>query len=227
MRDLVVCFLKYPQPGHVKTRLGKDLGNVGAAEFYAAIAERVITEIYPLSELYELILCTEPSHNLHEFRTWIGDNWTFWQQEGADLGQRLAFAAETAFFEGFERVIFIGTDCIGMDESFIQGAFQSLDSHDVVIGPSTDGGYYLLGIREPSRWLFEDIPWSTETVLKETLDRIENQQCRHFLLEEKLDVDTMEDLIKFREELPEEHFLATKIDHIISDRLTPPEHLKS
>lgn len=227
MRDLVICFLKFPQPGHVKTRLAKDLGEKGAAELYEALAERVITEIYPLSESYELVLCVEPSHAIQDFRAWIGDNWTFWQQEGNDLGERLANAAEQAFLMDFERVIFIGTDCIGMDEDFIDKAFLQLDTKDIVIGPSSDGGYYLLGIQEPLRWLFQNMAWSTPDVLPESIIRIEAREYQHQLLEEKMDIDTLEDLVTFREKLPDEHFLATKIDHIVADRLTVPDSMQS
>jgi len=224
MRDLLICFLKYPQPGHVKTRLAEDLGSEGAAALYEALAERVITEIYPLSESYDLILCAEPSHAIDDYRSWIGPNWIFWYQEGETLGDRLAIATESAFHHDYQRIIVIGTDCIGMDEPFIEKAFNALEDHDVVIGPSTDGGYYLLGISQPMFWLFEDMPWSTEKVLSTTIDRIEARELKHRLLEEKIDVDTMDDLVAFRQALPEEHFLVTKIDHIISDRLTPPEN---
>lgn len=223
MRDLLICFLKFPQPGHVKTRLAKDLGAPGAAALYEALAERVITEVYPLSQAYDLVLCAEPTHTLEDFHQWIGPNWTFWYQEGDTLGERLAIAAETAFHHDYQRVMFIGTDCIGMDETFIEAAFQSLEKHDTVIGPSVDGGYYLLGINQPMGWLFRDMPWSTEMVLSTTINRLEEREMTHHLLEEKLDVDTLDDLVSFRESLPEEHFLATKIDHIVSDRLTPPD----
>lgn len=226
MKQLLICFLKYPQAGHVKTRLAKDLGETGAATLYKALAERVITEVYPLTESYDVVLCAEPSHSLEDFREWIGPNWTFWHQQGEDLGDRLAYAADQAFAEGYERVMFIGTDCIGMDESFICEAFNQLATHQVVIGPSSDGGYYLLAFDEPSDWLFENMIWSTELVLNETMDRIETRDLKHHLLEEKLDVDTMEDLVEFRNALPQEHFLATKVDHIISDRLKPNNPLE-
>jgi len=221
MKNALLCFLKYPEPGHVKTRLARDLqdSEIGAA-IYAALAERVLTEVYPLPDSYDLILYADPSHDLETYRAWIGDAWQIRFQEGDDLGDRMGNAFAATFRDGYARVAVIGTDCIGMDQQVIESVFVHLDSHDFVIGPSSDGGYYLLAGKAETPWIFEDVAWSTDAVLETTLDRIEHRGQAVFHLEERLDVDTLDDLVAFRESLPPEHYLATKIDQLVLSRMT-------
>ena len=215
MKNALLCFLKYPEPGHVKTRLAADLTAQGAADLYSALAERVLTEVYPLDNDYDLILCVDPAHDITHYQKWIGDSWQFREQQGADLGERMSHSIRKTFDEGYEKVAIIGTDCIGMDGQFIEHTFKMLDNHDFVIGPSSDGGYYLLALKAVQDWLFERMAWSTEEVLETTLDRIEARDLKVAKLAEKIDIDTVDDLIVFRKSLPAEHFLAKKIDQIV------------
>lgn len=219
MKQVLLCFLKFPEAGHVKTRLARELGAQAAAQIYLALAERVITEVYPLDGSYELRPCVDPKHSIEQYREWIGDNWTFHMQEGADLGARMSHALRQVLDEGYHKAIIIGSDCIGLNEKIIAEAFGDLEHQDFVIGPSTDGGYYLLGLRKSHDWIFENMAWSTETVLEITLDRIEAHGLSVKNLSEKFDIDTMDDLIRFRDSLPGEHFLAKKIDRIVIERL--------
>ncbi|CAM2068019.1 TIGR04282 family arsenosugar biosynthesis glycosyltransferase [Sulfidibacter corallicola] len=221
MKCALICFLKYPEPGHVKTRLAAHLGEPQAAELYAALAERVITEVYPLSQSYDLILCHDPAHDVGLYREWIGDTWVYWEQESGDLGTRMSCAVDRALDEGYGRIAVIGSDCIGMDEAFIDGVFSHLAEHDFVIGPSTDGGYYLIALQEYSPWIFDDIEWSTETVLETTLSKVEARELSAFQLDAKMDIDSLDDLTRFRRELPEEHFLAKKIDQLVLEHISP------
>lgn len=223
MDNALICFLKYPEPGNVKTRLAEDLDPISAAELYESLAERVITEVYPLEANYEVILFVDPKHTMTKYRSWLGSSWRLVQQHGDDLGDRLNHAFERCFAEGYQRVAVIGTDCIGMDQDFIQDTFAALDEVDHVVGPSTDGGYYLLACKEPSSWIFNDVAWSTDEVLTTTLDKIEVRDLKVKQLEEKIDIDELEDLVKLRDNLPPEHFLCKKIDLLILNRMTLPD----
>jgi rSAM/selenodomain-associated transferase 1 len=223
MKRALLCFLKYPEPGHVKTRLAAELGSIGASNLYRSLAERVITEVYPLSQNYQLIICFDPKHNEDQFIEWLGDQWIYWPQEGHDLGNRMANAVAQALEEGFDQAILLGSDCIELSETFIEDAFKALDDYRVVIGPSTDGGYYLLGLSHMDDFLFDDMAWSTDSVLPTTIDRLEAREYNFKLLEEKIDIDTEEDLTKLREQLPEEHFIGKKVDQIVLERLSIPE----
>ena len=227
MKNALICFLKFPQPGGVKTRLAEDFGDENAASLYEALAERVITEVFPLHERYDLILCVDPGHDLEAYQDWIGEQWSFWfQPEEEDLGGRMNAAVQRALDEGYGRVILIGSDCVGLSETLIGETFDKLDDHDFLIGPSTDGGYYLLALKADDPWLFLNMPWSTPDVLPFTIDRIEARDLKFQLLDEKIDIDTIEDLARFREQLPEEHFLSKKIDHLVLERLKAPHGLQ-
>jgi len=219
MKRIVICFLKYPEPGRVKTRLAADLGEAGASELYEALAERVITEIYPLHADYHVRLCFDPARPLSHYQAWIGDSWDFQPQSQGNLGERMHAAVLAALKDGFEQVMLLGSDCVGMDETFIEGAFDGLSSHDFVVGPSEDGGYYLLVLDRDRPWLFEDMPWSADNLLAETLDRAEVRELKALQLEKKIDIDTLDDLIAFRQAVSEHHFLAKKIDQIVLARL--------
>jgi len=193
-----------------------------AASLYEALAERVITEVYPLDGSYELQLHVDPGHDLERYRGWIGADFSFFLQQGEDLGARLSHAVATAFALGYERVAVIGSDCIGMDQEYIEDVFAKLDAHDFVIGPCTDGGYFLLATKRNAPWLFENVAWSTPAVLETTLDKIEAREQNVFQLEEKMDIDTLEDLIAFKDALPEEHFLSKKVNQMILERVSIP-----
>lgn len=220
MKHALICFLKFPEPGHVKTRLAHELGEIPAADLYEAMAERVITEVYPLENDYDLFLFIDGTHSLDKFKEWVGPNWAFREQSKGDLGDRLEQATQWALISGYERVAVIGSDCVGMDQEFIEKMFADLDSHDYVIGPSTDGGYYLIAMKAMSPWLFKGVEWSTNSVLETTIDKIEMRDLTLKKLDEKVDVDTLEDLLAFKETLPDEHFLNHKIDEAVMARVS-------
>ena len=223
-KNALICFLKYPEAGHVKTRLAADLGDARAADLYSALAERVITEIYPLEGSYDVRIYTDPTHRLESYQHWLGETWSYFPQEGDDLGVRMHHAFEQTFEAGYEKALIIGTDCIGMNESFIEHTFDRLNANDFLVGPSSDGGYYLLAMKEhPPSWLFDGIQWSTELVLETTLNRMDAKEQIYEKLEEKLDIDTIEDLNTFRDSLPDEHYLSKKIDQLVLNRLRFPE----
>lgn len=219
MTDGLICFVKYPQPGQVKTRLAEALGAEHACALYRDLAERVITEVYPLDGRYELIIFCDPRHEEAAYQAWLGDAFRYQTQVGETLGDRLAHAFDWAFDEVYDRVIVVGSDCIGMDEAFIGRAFSALEKTDVVLGPSSDGGYYLVGMRQAHRFLFEDMAWSEADVYQRTMDRIEARLLKASVLEERQDIDTLDDLTVFRQNLPQEHFLAKKIDRIVLENL--------
>ncbi len=120
------------------------------------------------------------------------------QGEG-DLGARLVQGFEAAARAGAERIIAVGADCPSLSHTDIQQAFHELASSDVVIGPSSDGGYYLIGMREPCRTLFADIPWGTAAVFDATLSRAREQRLSVAVLDTKTDIDEPNDLWQWRQ----------------------------
>lgn len=135
----------------------------------------------------------EPAR-LDEAAKWLGLNREEVEvQRGGDLGEKMANAFETMLGR-YERVAIIGTDLPDMSSEIVSGALRGLDEADMVLGPSLDGGYYLMALKRPYRELFADIEWSTPEVFGETMRRAEGLGLKSRLLETRRDIDTAEDL---------------------------------
>lgn len=118
-------------------------------------------------------------------------------QEGSGLGERMRHAFEYSFKQGIKKTVIIGTDCFELSSAIIINAFAYLDSNDVVLGPAHDGGYYLLAMKENQPQLFENISWSTEEVLEQTLSICKELNLSVFQLPVLADIDNEEDLKRF------------------------------
>jgi hypothetical protein len=190
-----MIFVRYPTPGKVKTRLGAGVGMQRASEIYASFAEHA----FQIGE--EMQGDGVAVHVFHDsaegtltIRNWIGRPGFFISpQEGDDLGQRMLSAFTRVFQEGATRVVIIGSDVPELGVAHVRQSFELLESHDLVIGPSTDGGYFLLGMKEATAALFKNIPWSSSTVLAGTLDRAREEGLSVTLLEPLADIDSPDD----------------------------------
>jgi rSAM/selenodomain-associated transferase 1 len=144
---------------------------------------------------YRRLIFYTPSSRRNEFLGWLGANEALHPQRGAHLGERLINAFGTAFREGASKVAVIGTDIPLIDRRILHAAFRRLDRYDCVVGPSSDGGYYLLGLNAPSPELFRGIAWGTGRVLEQTLAVTRSVGLSYCLLREQIDMDCEEDLI--------------------------------
>jgi rSAM/selenodomain-associated transferase 1 len=190
----LIVFLKAPRPGAVKTRLAATLG---ASEACTAYRHLVGTLLRQLAALENVELCFSPDDAGSEILGWAQPTWGLTAQGSGDLGHRLNHAFRRAFDEGAKRVVIIGSDCPAVNASDIQEAWTALLSHEVVLGPATDGGYWLIGLRTHRPELFADVPWSTNGVLRETLERSRAARLKTRLLRELTDVDTEADWRRF------------------------------
>lgn len=191
----IIVFVKFPQKGKVKTRLAKDKGAYFATEFYRICAEHILSEIKKLNKdnFTSYIYCYSNSE-VEMVSGWIGKEFIVKPQIDGDLGQRMSKSFNELFNEGFSKVLIIGTDVPDINSNLINNAALKLDENDIVIGPSSDGGYYLLGMNSLNTEIFHDLNWSTSLVLKNTLDKINSLKLKADLLEELIDVDTNNDL---------------------------------
>lgn len=189
-----MIFIKNPIAGKVKTRLGNDIGHDKAVEYYQ-----------------KLLTITREAANNTQADKWLwygdfinsGDAWpetdfTKKLQAGNDLGARMKHAFQEAFAQGYRKVCIIGSDCPEMSAEIVEQAFFELEKNDAVIGPANDGGYYLLGMKKLLP-IFDNIQWSTETVLTDTIGRLQKLQYSIYILKELTDLDTVEDLKLFPE----------------------------
>lgn len=203
---LLLVFLKEPQPGQVKTRLAESLGPEDAAAVYRVLVRILLRQLSGLEECH-LRFCFSPDDAGDAVRFWIlpeiidspdialsPETIDFQPQGEGDLGTRLARATAEGFAEDFQKVAVIGSDCIEISSRWIHAAFAQLNArHDLVIGPTPDGGYHLLATRSPQPNLFVDIPWSTPAVHRATLARAEAGNLTHFQLPALPDIDTADD----------------------------------
>jgi rSAM/selenodomain-associated transferase 1 len=118
-------------------------------------------------------------------------------QQGSDLGDRLSHAFNHKWNEGFRKIVFIGTDSPALRREDLHAAFKALDASEVVLGPATDGGYYLIGFSARLPVLFSRISWGTFQVFRETVQLLETNAIRWQCLRESFDLDTFEDLVTF------------------------------
>lgn len=177
----------------MKMRLAKHLGNVRAWRLY----ERWLVELIEIhhGRAYELYLAYAPSHERRYFEALVGER--CFPQQGSDLGTRMRNAFNQLLGR-FDRVALIGCDIPGITDTTIERAFHRLDDHDVVLGPTFDGGYYLIALKEPIN-LFSGVSWGSSRVLNTTLRKAAEQSLVHARLETKRDIDTIQDLEAFYE----------------------------
>ncbi len=186
----VIVFLKAPRPGLVKTRLAAELDEAAAAAIDVVLIHRTLAA---LARCEDVELRFTPDDAQAEIEHWRRPVWILNSQGPGDLGQRLERAFAEAFAAGAARVLAVGTDCPGLTPEDIAGAFAALAGNEVVLGPAEDGGYWLIGLRQPAPELFQDIPWSTGEVFATTEARARAAGKSVAVLRRQLDVDTLED----------------------------------
>ena len=194
-KDGILFFVKYPELGMVKSRLSAKLDDTLTLLLYRAFVEDLLTMLEKIKA--QILICYHPSHTLKEYKNWLGDRYQYMPQKGAFLGGRMS----NCFLQGFtaldfKKLILIGSDSPDLPREIINNAFQKLEKYDTVIGPCTDGGYYLIGFTNQclSPMVFQDIPWSTSAVYQKTMNKLKNKGVQTFILPEWRDVDTLDDL---------------------------------
>ena len=195
----IFIMMKYPEEGKVKLRLAQSIGEESATGLYRAFIQDTLASVCALDIPFHIAVY--PPESQGEFTQWLGPSYQFFHQQGTDLGQRLQNGFVTMFKKEYEQVVALASDSPDIPTEILETAVISLQTHKVVIGPSTDGGYYLIGF---SRELFipqafEEITWSTDSVFKETLSRIESVTHEVHVLPEWADIDTKSDIRKFYE----------------------------
>ncbi|MCY3743360.1 MAG: TIGR04282 family arsenosugar biosynthesis glycosyltransferase [Candidatus Poribacteria bacterium] len=198
MKICLIVFAKNPVPNQVKTRLVPTLSPEQAAVLYTAFLTDWCETLADLPDVDRVIAYTPPEAQ-PDLQALIGDDVIYIPQIGADLGERLTSATQWAAKQGYTKILFVGSDSPTLPISYISQAITLLDSRDTVIGPSTDGGYYLIGFSVETLattipHVFEDIAWSTAEVFQQTVARIHAAEATLGLLPPWYDIDRAEDL---------------------------------
>lgn len=198
----LLLFTRYPEAGQCKTRLIPALGAEGAAQLHRRLTERMVGEAMAVQDAG---LGTLNVHHhgatTKKMVAWLGSLPYVAQVEG-DLGRRMAVAFSQSFAIGSPKALLFGSDIPNLDAALLIQALRALEEASVVIGPSDDGGYYLIGLKASAAHhlalLFTDIAWSTEAVLASTLDRLRRHGIPFTLLPQLSDIDTPDDLALVR-----------------------------
>ena len=196
--NLLGIFVKQPVPGRVKTRLADDVGPDHAARLYAAFITDIAERFRTFADRRFLCYTPDDSQAADYFSEISQENYQLWLQPEISLGERLAAFFEYAFSLGAKRVVVIGSDSPTLPGEMVNEAFSLLEEHDCVLGPATDGGYYLVGQQAPGHPIFASIAWSRAGVLHQTAERIAACHARLALLSPWYDVDTLNDLTMLR-----------------------------
>ena len=199
--DYFGIFAKYWEPGKVKTRLAASIGSQAASDVYCAILNHLLNSLNSAAD--RRVIAYSPSDRAKEF-----SNFPHWQQtpqSDGPLGERMANYFNETFATDAQRVLLIGSDCPDITPEIINEAFESLEHADVVLGPTFDGGYYLVGMSGKFHDIFSDITYSTESVLEETLSLAKRNSITCHCLDRLNDIDEIDDLKQYIQQLTQKH----------------------
>ena len=185
----IAVFLKAPILGFVKSRLAKEIGTEKALEAYIELAEQTLKSLEPFRNV---TLCVTPDDAMEGLQPWTKPHWKCQPQGSGDLGDRIKRAFATLFNQDPSPILLTGSDCPYMKARDLQQARLLLQKSDLVLGPSRDGGYWLIGLNKPQDCLFSRIEWSTTEVLKQTLEIAKRNNLKHQLLRELEDIDDLD-----------------------------------
>lgn len=200
-KSVIIVMMKAPYPGEVKTRLSPPLNAVDAAGLAACFAQDTVNKASLLSDEVHITYTPESARIM--LQELLHPNLVWFLQQGDDLGARMQTAIQTSYRSLLCPAILCGTDCPTFPSHLITEAINSLTSSsaDIVLGPTDDGGFHLIGVREPVPLLFEDVVWSTDTVLEKVLRNAAILGQRAQLLPRWYDVDTENDFFRLQIEM--------------------------
>lgn len=194
-RPRLILFTRFPVPGKVKTRLIPAYGPEEAAGLHRRLVLHTLRTARAFCRKHEVELGIRfAGDDAGAMSHWLGSQGRFRPQCSGDLGQRMAGAFAECFAEGTPAAVIIGSDCPELTERGLAEAFAALRTHPAVLGPATDGGYYLIGLTRPTPELFQGIAWGTDVVLAQSRAVLARLGISPVLLTALGDVDRAEDV---------------------------------
>lgn len=200
MKDCLIIFAKEPKKGKVKTRLQEYLSKARCVDLYKAFLKDTLN-LAEKSACEHKIIAYDSYGKSPRYLKKIAPRYIFYKQKGGCLGERMHNAFRFANDTGASKIVIIGSDSPALPALSIKKAFGLLSCVDVVLGPSLDGGYYLIGLKSPCAGLFKGITWSCPTVFKDTIKNAEKLQKRVALLDKRYDIDDAKALFRLKKDL--------------------------
>ena len=177
-----IVFVRAPEADKVKTRLAQKLNAAYVLDLYKSFTADILAML--VTGKHPVRICYHPAAAGAQTKAWLGDHLDYFSQKGQNLGQRMANAFSQTFAVGYQRVLLIGTDLPDLPATIVAQAFAALKTHAAVIGPSTDGGYYLIGFSADTFTadIFTAIPWGTAQVFEKTINIFKRRHCSVHIL---------------------------------------------
>ena len=200
--DCLAVFAKHWTPGVAKTRLGEQIGDRRAVEIYRLLLGTTLSRFESIET--DRCLVFAPAEQREDFVD-LADNWQLTPQVEGNLGARLHAFFASQFHSGYQRVLVVGADSPNLPLAHIDQAWQLLDEYAVVLGPTDDGGYYLIGAAEKTPPALEGIPWGSSDVWEATLAALGRAGVQHAVLPAWYDIDRLPDLRRLAEDLANPH----------------------
>ncbi|MGM0452510.1 MAG: TIGR04282 family arsenosugar biosynthesis glycosyltransferase [Thermodesulfobacteriota bacterium] len=193
-RNCIIVFVKAPVYGTVKTRLAEKTGPAAALALYRAFVADSLERLFTVNA--DLRLYFDPPESRQSITEWLGTDLPLSAQTGNDLGQRMAAALAESLAMGYDNAVLVGSDLPDLPASIVSEALEGLARFSAVLGPGTDGGYYLIGFRRDGFCgdVFSNIEWSTDQVFTRTMERFDQLQQPVYVLPPWQDIDTYADL---------------------------------
>lgn len=187
-KHLILIFTRNPELGKVKSRLAADVGEQTALDIYKFLLDHT----YKVTKDLQVDKEVWYSNEIPKMDLWDKGIYSKKAQKGIDLGERMQYAFEQGFSNGYKYISIIGSDMYDINNADLQEAFKKLEHNDAVIGPATDGGFYYLGLSKPIYSLFKNKTWGTATVFKDCMHNLKNHKTSQ--LSAKNDVDYLSDI---------------------------------
>ncbi len=199
MQKALLVVAKRPAPGQTKTRLCPPLNSKQAADLYECFLCDTLTIMRAVPNVTpKIVYLPQDAHNYFQK---LAPDMDLVQQRGGSLGERLDNLLNDVLLDGADMAVVINSDSPTLPTAYLVQAFEQLSATDVVLGPTLDGGYYLIGIKEPHPRLLREVEMSTPYVLRDTLDLARKSGVTVSLLPEWYDVDTVEELLRLRNDI--------------------------
>ena len=210
----LLVFVKAPSPGAVKTRLLPAWSPADAAGLYQALVRDTLEAVRPLREV-RVVVAYAPDAGFPDLG-WVDGSWPLVPQEGRTLGERLTHGFAWAFRQGARRVAALGSDAPELSGAWVRQAFRELQHADVVVGPTRDGGYHLIGLSRPQPALFAGMPWSSPRLLARTLEQVARLGLRLRTLPPIADLDTPDDVRRYLEKVSDTSQSGKSVRHFFA-----------
>lgn len=198
MKRAVIIMAKVPIAGNVKTRLQPYLTPERSADFAACLLSDTIAKVESLRN--QLIIAYSPGNEREYFDRFALSKTFFVEQKGSDLGEKMFNAFEFAFSRNIDSAVMIGTDSPTFPCKFIEDAFEDLEKFDAILGKTSDGGFYLIGLNRLKTEIFENVEWSSPKTFRQTKENVLGCGLKLKEMPEWFDVDEPSDLEKLRQD---------------------------